>query len=174
MARIHIRAAQLDDAPSIAAVHLRSKARGLDEALPGLDRSLPSLEAHAQRWRSNLAGEATTVWVAEQQGAIVGWIAVGPSRDDDATEGTAELWAIYVDPGCWRSGVGRRLWAMASRELAGAGAREITLWTLARNARGRSFYEALGFGLDPVTRTQDPDEGPQVRYRRALGGAAEG
>lgn len=100
--------------------------------------------------------------------AILGFAAVGPSRDDDATGATGELYAIYADPDAWGRGIGRRLMATAVNELATAGFAEATLWVLESNQRARRFYETGGWKTDGSRRTEELRDGQveavEVRY----------
>lgn len=90
--------------------------RGLmpDEVLDGL-----SVEQREEMWRQALTGEESpAVYVAVEDGTVVGFCAVAaPSRDDDAEDGVAESGAIYVEPDVWRTGVGRALMDVALGEL---------------------------------------------------------
>jgi GNAT superfamily N-acetyltransferase len=110
--------------------------------------------------------------VAERDGVLVGWAAVGPYREDpdglDRTVG--ELYAIYAHPDAIGTGVGRALMA-ASLDLArAAGYPEIRLWVLEGNHRARRFYEKAGFAADGA-RAYYEREGvrvPEIRYARSL------
>ncbi len=109
--------------------------------------------------------------VAVQANAIVGWVAGGPCRDADRpAPGQGEIYAIYVLPEWWGRGAGRLLMAHAVRELTSAGRRDITLWVLAGNQRGRRFYEAAGFRPDGAEQELDLG-GPvtEVRYQLLAG-----
>lgn len=58
-----------------------------------------------------------SIRVAELDGQLIGWVSFGPSRDQDAPIGTAELMAIYIDPTFWACGIGTALWAEARQAL---------------------------------------------------------
>jgi ribosomal protein S18 acetylase RimI-like enzyme len=105
--------------------------------------------------------------VAEQDGEIVGFVAVGECRDEDA-EG--ELYAIYVDPRRWGAGVGRALIKSGETRLRELGYRDVILWVLEDNPRARRFYQAAGWRLDGGRRPiaiLDVSV-PEVRYRKKL------
>jgi ribosomal protein S18 acetylase RimI-like enzyme len=102
-------------------------------------------------------------------GALVGFVTFGESRDDDAA-GLGEVYALYVDPGCLRGGVGRLLMAEARQRLAAKGFREAILWVLQGNDRARSFYEGEGWSPDGATREENPYDivSKVSRFRRQL------
>ncbi|HEY6055903.1 MAG TPA: GNAT family N-acetyltransferase [Gaiellaceae bacterium] len=98
---------------------------------------------------------------------FMGFASVGPSRDE---QGVGELYAIYVLPERWGSGLARELLAAAEAELRGLGYAEATLWVLEANPRARGFYESCGWALDGAAKT-DVHLGVDVaelRYRKAL------
>jgi GNAT superfamily N-acetyltransferase len=104
--------------------------------------------------------------LAERDGRIVGMASAGPSRDDDAdAESTGEIYALYAAPGAWSTGVGSALMTALVEALRIAGFRRLTLWVLADNRRGRTFYERWGMRPDGSTKVLDlgaPVE--EVRY----------
>lgn len=123
--------------------------------LPGLvhDAVLDELSvAERERaWRELVPSrdDAHVTTVAEIGGAVVGFCSVAaPSRDADAPEGTAEIPAIYVEPGLHRSGVGTALLDAALVALEAAGWQRVTLWVVAANAPARAFYARFGFRPD--------------------------
>jgi ribosomal protein S18 acetylase RimI-like enzyme len=164
---VEVRRAVLEDAASIAAVHVRTwqvAYRGLmpEEVLDGL-----SVEKREENWRRALsAGEVFAVYVAVEEMGVVGFCAVGaPSRDDDAGKGVAEIGAIYVDPDSWRMGVGRALMDVALADLRAAGWRQVTLWVLAENQQARDFYRRFGFEPDGAEMTHEGSGETEVRLR---------
>ncbi len=170
---VSIRPATVDDAPMIAAVHVRSwqvayRGQLPDELLDGL-----SVERRTQRWGVRWwaeRGASHHLLVAEAGGALVGFAAIGPSRDDDATIGVGELFAIYAAPETWGQGVGRALMNAAIDAGRSAGFGEATLWVLETNERARRFYAAAGWHADGGRRVEQiGDTDPiVVRYRRDL------
>jgi GNAT superfamily N-acetyltransferase len=85
--------------------------------------------------------------VAERAGVVLGFAGGGPARRPGPA-GAVELYALNVDPGAWRSGVGSALlsgfeaWARAGRATA------LLLWVVQGNARARAFYERRGWRAD--------------------------
>jgi GNAT superfamily N-acetyltransferase len=140
-----------------------------DELLDNL-----SVEQRTRWWGEGWWGQETTrrrLLVAEADGEILGFAAVGPSRDESDTDGTGELYAIYADPDVWGQSIGRLLMERAVEELRSAGFVEATLWVLDTNERARRFYKIAGWQTDDARRTERLREGVdavEVRYRRDL------
>lgn len=76
--------------------------------------------------------------VAESRGRVIGFAVVLPRRDGDV-----ELDGLFVEPGHWRGGIGRRLVAASRTGRAGKLHVVASLHALA-------FYRALGF-IDGAT-----------------------
>ncbi len=161
-----IRQARVADAEAIARVHVeswRGAYRGLlpDEVLAGL-----SVERRRAQWEQFVGDPASRVLVAEDEGAVVGFVYVGPSRDEP---GAAELYAIYLDPARWDRGLGRELMERGVEAMRELGYAEATLWVLDTNERARRFYDAAGWRLDGAEKTEEIGQPvTEVRYRRPL------
>jgi len=142
----------------VAEVWLRSFAA----ALPGVRRAHSDDEV--RRWVADVLLPSHDVWVAEDDGAVVGFVGWGDSRDA-SDEG--ELYAIYVLPEAWGSGAGPALMAAARAELEAAYATSI-LWVLEDNPRARRFYERAGWAPDGVRKAEERFgvRAPEVRYRK--------
>jgi ribosomal protein S18 acetylase RimI-like enzyme len=177
---LEIRAAVPADARAIARVHVaswRSGYRGLlsGKALEGL-----SIAAREKLWHERLAdeeaqGRGLRIDVALHGASVLGFVAAGPSREQDSSPAPGEIYALYVHPECWSSGVGQALMASAVAHLAEAGAAEALLWVLASNMRARRFYELGDWRPDGRTRREPlvglPDLETSVQeacYRRRL------
>lgn len=104
---------------------------------------LDGLVVDAQRRAEAIAsGTATTLLAIDPD--PVAMAAHGPDRDGLPGQ---ELYALYVLPRAWRSGVG-------SRVLAACGDVR-SLWVLEGNARARAFYGRHGFVADGATKVLD-------------------
>jgi GNAT superfamily N-acetyltransferase len=155
-----LRSANPDDAEDVARIYIDSWNAGFGELMP----HRVVTEELIGRWRHDLAKPVPKRWwVAELEGAIVGFAGIGPSRDPIDPE-LGELDTIAVEPSHWRSGIGRRLMVAALEHLLADGYREAVVWTLANYPRGQQFYVATGWNLDGGMR----DQGRQIRYRRSL------
>ncbi len=154
-----IRLATIDDARSIAELHIRSWQWAYKGLIPdSYLESLPTtLEQRVERNQTRLAsrGRDERMWVAEEQGRVVGYVDTGPSRDADAASDTAEVYAIYLEPEASGKGIGRALLAHAVQDLRQRGYRQATLWVLESNARARRFYEAAGWLPDGAAKTEE-------------------
>lgn len=165
-----IRAAGPDDAGDIAALHVASwrwAYRGLlaDGVLDALN-----VDERAVMWTELLADDHVTVLVAERDGALAGFASAGASRDDDATQETGEVAAIYLAEAEAGTGLGRALFARIQDELRSHGFTRATLWVLETNARARRFYEREGWLWDGSVSDHQIqcDRQPIVRYVAAL------
>jgi GNAT superfamily N-acetyltransferase len=167
---ITVRAAVVDDARAIAQIHVdgwRAAYRGQmpDALLDGL-----SVDRRTEDRRRDLAAPRSPehrTWVAEDDGRIVAFAITGPTRDEGAAGGVAELFAIYAAPARWGTGAGRALLAHVVEDLRGRGASAVTLWVLDTNARARRFYEIAGFAADGAEKTA-PFGGATLRELRYL------
>lgn len=162
-----MRACTLQDAAEVEGLRVagwKSAYRGM---IP--DAYLDSLLVDVEQRRRRTASRAEGVieGVAVQGGAILGWVAAGPCRDDDLPGGRqGEVYACYVLPACWHRGIGRLMMAYAEDALTQAGRDGITLWVLEANARARRFYESFGFRADGKRKFIDLGAPvPEVRYR---------
>lgn len=129
------REATPQDIPAIAAVHVAS----WDAAKEGLDLpSRRSAEERSQHWTAFLDNGVGELWVAEDAGGIGGFLAFGPSRDEDRS-GETEVYTLYVAPDRWGRGIGSAL--LGHVHDAGP----VSLWVAEGNTRARGFYAGHGF-----------------------------
>lgn len=166
-----IGSARPDDAPAIAEVSVRTWQQTYRGLLP--DDYLDSLRAEEKipLWESSIRNGNAVVFVSRVAGKVSGFVACGPSRDEDAPAGTGEIFAIYVLPACQGTGTGCQLMATALDQLRAGGFHSVTLWVIRGNAAARGFYEATGF----ATRPEEPKEFElggslieEIRYWRTL------
>jgi putative acetyltransferase len=136
-----IRPALDDDGPAVAALIAAVFAEY--EGCPFVAAEFPELRAPATHYR-RLGGD---LWVAEDDGAIVGTVALR-----QAEPGVFELSKVYVARPYRGTGLAHRLYALAEGEALARGGRRLRLWTDTRFASGHRFYEKLGFERLPVTR----------------------
>jgi len=86
------------------------------------------------------------VFVAEREGAIVGFAAILPRPD-----GNAELDALFVDPGLWKGGVGRMLVDHCTQVARGRASR---IMHVVGNPHAQRFYAACGFRITGTVNTR--------------------
>lgn len=100
---------------------------------------------------------AGSVFVAERDGAVVGFAAVIPRPDAGA-----ELDALFVEPHVWKQGIGRRL---VEHIADVARARAASFLHVIGNPHAEGFYLSCGFR---VTGTVDTRFGIGLAMRRPL------
>lgn len=155
-----VRLAEVADAPAVASVHVKTwqvvyRGHMPDDLLDNL-----SVEARTSMWERLIPSGG--VWVASDGDLVVGFVSAGPSREPDAA---SELYAIYLLPSHWGSGLAEPL---ATAALSGM--TDVILWVLDDNPRARRFYERLGFVADGMKREETFGSAvvKEVRYRRTL------
>lgn len=156
-----IRSGTANDADAVARIHVEAWRAAYAHALPAEGLAGLSVEQ-----RAGLHRRSPPI-VAERDGEIVGFVGVGRSRDDDAD---GEVYAIYVRPDLWGTGVGRELIAAGEERLREQGHREAILWVLEDNPRAQRFYWAAGWRADGTSRPIEVFgvEVPEVRFRKTL------
>ncbi len=173
-----IRVATPDDAVALAGVQHRAWWRAYaDYVDPERFKTLEELVARWHELLASAAGRRRATLVFDQSRQVAGFATFGPTRDDDATPGTGELMAVYVDPPAQGAGVGRALLDAADARLREQGSVEVVVWVFAANAMARELYERRGWVLDPSTSPARQGSAggpavdwwaPAVRYRRRL------
>ena len=169
---MQVRTATAADAEQIARIHVETWRAAYHGQIP--DRVLDALnvEDRAAFWNKRLAEPEGSVFVAEGDG-VIGFCDLVRSRDEDANpQAVGEIVAIYVLSQHWRKGAGRALCDCALAEARRRGFEEVTLWVLASNDRAKRFYEAMGFRLDGVAKTEKLADGSdlhEVRFRKRVG-----
>lgn len=162
---VRIRASREEDAAQLVHVHERCwtiSYAGLANPSWILDRPLAERIAE---WRGYATGRGVPMWVAVDGDDVIGFVAAGASRDEDAPPRTGEVVALYVDPSRQGAGVGRKLLRRATGQLRKEGFRRATLWTLTGSEQSRGFYERNGWRLEGARKT---DRWPHLRYERRL------
>jgi len=163
------------DAPAIAHIHVDAWRAAYEGIVPASHLAGLSVERREAAWRASLAAGSPEVLVARDGAQVIGWIAFGACRDDDAPVFRGEVHAIYLAPSHWGRGGGPQLWRHARRRLARQVFTGASLWVLADNARALRFYRAEGFMPDPAG-SRDIERGGrllrELRYLVALDTAA--
>jgi len=160
-----VRAARPADAPAIARVHVDSWRTSYRGILP--DDFLASLSeaGYLERWTRQLDDPSLLIFVAEEDGEVVGFSSGGKERaGEDGFSG--ELYAIYLLESAKRHGHGRELVRATVEGLRSMGIDDMIIWALTDNTAARKFYERLG-GV--VIRTQPIVLGPVTKEEVAYG-----
>jgi ribosomal protein S18 acetylase RimI-like enzyme len=163
-----IRPALPGDARAIAEVHVQSWQSAYRDLLPQAFLDALSVEKRQAMWAESLAKKKPSLLVAEVDERIVGFSAFGPCRDEGALPTDHEVWAIYVVPSQWSTGLGQQLWLQAKEAMARQGATRISLWVLAGNQRAIRFYVAAGFRPEPGLVKSFEMAGVRFQERRYL------
>lgn len=157
-----IRQATVADAQALAELHIHAwqwAYRGLipDDYLDSLSSARERRIEQRIEHLKNLPPE-TRWWIVEKDNALAGFAMTGPSRDLDAADGTAEIYAIYLAQEVVSKGIGRALFTHAVEDLRQRSFTRAILWVLRSNQRARRFYEAAGWRPDGASKTEErPD-----------------
>ena len=153
-----IREAALADAPALGAIHSSCWGELYPKALPGEVLAQLNPEYMAYLWTKFVSkGPGYKQWVAERDGVILGFVGVGPGRDNGLEE-SAELYFLYVVPEARGAGIGKQLLAAANADY---------LWVWEDFKHTRKFYGAAKFAPEIVRVTRGV--GPKSRVGHLFG-----
>lgn len=167
-----VRQARDEDVRSIAEIHVRSWQAAYRGILPDALLDGLSTSEREANWRALLsAGDG--LWltlVVECDGRLAGFCSIAtPSRDGAAAAHTAEIGALYVDPGHWRQGAGGAMLTAAFAELSERRFHDAILWVLPENHAALAFYGAFGFEVEEGAEKREERSGrPVIRLRASL------
>ena len=102
-------------------------------------------------WQAELAQPTSRVWCAQEEGKIVGFVALRGVCEQ------YELLNLAVAQAYSRRGIARALVRTALDELAACGAEQISLEVSSRNAPAQGLYRSMGFTAVGVRRQFYPD-----------------
>lgn len=156
------------DCHAVAEVHVASWRAAYAQILPPDFLAGLSTDKREASWRQVLAEARSELLLARRGDAVLGFASFGRSRDADAPAACGEVWAIYVHPGAWSSGIGRRLLDATRERLVAAGHDSVSLWVLAANDRAIRFYAAAGFAVEPGSEKEFELGGARVREVRMV------
>jgi GNAT superfamily N-acetyltransferase len=174
-----IRAATRDDADGITDVQVASWRAGYAHVFPtsllyGDDfdvsrRTFWTTWRFAPGHRVAVAVAPTGDGTAER---IVGFSSYGPERERArGFTGRGEVWAFYLHPDVWGTGVAAALMEHTEVRLMSEGFESAVLWVLEDNPRARAFYERFGWEASGITADFDDYcdvKVPEVEYRKTL------
>jgi GNAT superfamily N-acetyltransferase len=110
------------------------------------------------------------IFVAADEGKLIGFSTGGPSGDEDAKPGTGELYSIYLLQEFWGHGIGRDLHDALLDELRAREFNRTTLWVLEANDRTRRWYERQSWTWDGSAKPIELGAMlTEVRYKIDLG-----
>jgi len=131
---MQLRPARADEKDVLAQLFRRAR-NGMTYVPPVPEEHLPLIADHIV--------EHEEVWLAEDEGRPLGFLAIDRSRRD----GWEVLEKLYVEPSAQNRGVGTALLDQA-KALRPDG---LVLWVFQRNEGARRFYERHGFVLAKLT-----------------------
>ena len=160
-----VRIARPSDAPAVGLVQAAVWRAAYAHVLPQEVVARFDGPSFARVWRDSLANPPSphhVLLVACAGDQIVGFAAVGPSVDPDATETSGEVLVLGVHPDARRGGHGSRLLNAAVDTLRDQGFRSISTWLLAGEEDSRAFLTAAGLSPDSAYRDRVIDANGKV------------
>ena len=164
MADASVRVATPWDVDAVGAVQAALWREAYASLLPSEALAAATPEEFATVWRESLANPPSGAYrllVACAGQAVVGFAAIGPNADPDATDVDGELLVGGVAPAARRTGHGSRL-LNATVDTAGlSGFARVRTWLLTADQATRGFLETAGFAPDGARRERvtGPAEG---------------
>jgi L-amino acid N-acyltransferase YncA len=138
-AAVIIRDAREADLTGIVAIY--------NEAVPGRRATAdtePVSVGSRLPWFQEHSPDRRPLWVAERDGAMVGWLSFQSFYGRPAYAQTAEV-SVYVSGGAQRGGVGRRLLARAIDVAPRLGLATLLAFVFGHNEPSVRLFEAHGF-----------------------------
>jgi GNAT superfamily N-acetyltransferase len=176
VADVAVRAARRGDVPEIARIQVDTWRAAYRRFLPQSVLAALDVTAAAQAWQDAVVSPpspAHHVLVATEGTYTVGFVAVGPSEEEDARPGEAAVAALLVEPRWGRRGHGSRLLAAAVDFLRKDGVTGLVAWVPDGDRASTAFYESAGWEPDGRARILEADGGSvrETRWHVALEGA---
>jgi len=173
VADVAVRAACPADVPEIARIQVDTWRTAYEGFLPESVVGALDITAAAQAWEAAVVSPpspAHHVLVATEGSTTVGFTAVGPSAEEDARPGEAEVAALLVEPRWGRRGHGSRLLAAAVDFLRQDGVTGLVAWVPDGDRASTAFYESAGWEPDGTARILEADGGSvrETRWHVAL------
>jgi len=104
-------------------------------------------------------------WVVEANGAIIGTVAVAPSKEPDVVE----LQKLYVAREMRKNGLGGFLCQLVEQEARRRGANTVELWSDIKLLDAHRRYERLGYARGEALKTYNDTSGTvRYYYRKTL------
>ena len=161
-----MRLATSADADAITNIHVSAYEASLGEVVSREVLDVASA-SRLPMWRALIAEPPTgqAVFVVERD-EIVGFVSTGPTRESGVNGAEGEVYALFVHPGQWKTGVGGALLVRALEHMTSLGLSHAKLWVLDANHRARQFYESRGWSNTEVVR--EDDRGRFFRYAKQI------
>lgn len=145
-----VRVAEDSDLPGVGEVDAASRLHAYTGLLDQAELAGVTPQAQTQVWSERVARERDThvMLVAQLEGRVVGYSYVGPGEDPQI----GDLYALFVHPDVYGTGVAQRLLDESLSVLRGFGYQMMLLWVLEGNDRAIRFYEKSGWRHDGTRR----------------------
>ncbi len=167
---MRIRKAEPKDAKKLAQIHIDSWKVAYRGLVP--DNILEKLNYDKRKigFKEALEKELEETYIAEDKNEFFGFVTIGKCRDEDLDcSSVAELWGIYLDPKCWRRGIGSSLFSFVEDKFISRGYHEYVLWAFEGNICGDLFYRAMGHIPDGARKVLRRGKDLNViRYKKVL------
>jgi ribosomal protein S18 acetylase RimI-like enzyme len=146
MATPAIRAAELADVPALSELARRTWSDAFGDGVGSQDEETELEEGRSEAYFAAALG-TTTILVAEEDGALLGYVQFGDVTipEVDAGPGDRALQRLYVETAVQGRGLGRSLLEAALSHQLLAQAKRVYLQVWERNERAVRLYESLGF-----------------------------
>lgn len=168
-----IRVGQREDADGITDAQVASWRAGYAHVLPESVLYADDFESSRREfWRAwrFAPGHRIAVALTSESGRVIGFSSYGPERERArGFTGRGELWAFYLHPLVWGSGVADELLDHTEERLRAEGFDTAVLWVLADNPRARRFYERHGWSATGIEADFDAYcdvRVPEIEYRK--------
>lgn len=143
---ISYRRAEAGDAAALKALFAQSFAEAFGHLYPPADLQ-EFLHANSEEtWRVTLSDPEVAIRLAEEEGAVVGFVELAPKKLPYETSAPVlELRRLYLTSGAHGRGIADALMNWAISEAHRRGAKELVLSVYIDNLRARRFYDRYGF-----------------------------
>lgn len=138
-----IREANVTDAEGIARVHVDCWRTTYKDIVPEEFLNKLSYENRTQLWIQNISNETNYVFVAEQEGKIVGFTDGGKEKSGKYPGYMADITTLYILEEFQGLGMGRQLLQQVFLKLKENNMTSALVWVLEDNP-SKYFYETMG------------------------------
>ena len=160
-----VRPARAGDPAPISAVQSRAWRSAYADLLPEAALAALTPRTLQPAWQQAVTRPPSprhAVLVATTDDIVVGFAAVGPSEDRDATDGDGQITVLAVDPGHVRAGHGSRLLSAAVDHARTHGLGSLTVWVPERDRARQALFTSAGMLPDGARRSFSGAGGAEV------------
>ena len=178
MADVSVRPARPGDATELGRIQVETWRTAYAEILPTAALTALSADAAAGAWADAIGRPPSPrhhVLVALEKDALVGFVALAPADDLEATDPqpatTLAIAPLLVEPRWGRRGHGSRLLAAPVDHAREDGMPRAIAWIPEGDTASRTFFESAGWAPDGYARALDTGAGElrEIRLHTELG-----